>query len=187
MIHALGDSYAHTFENNNGVREGYTAPYGHAKVGHWPDAISNWFGGYDAYTRALYDDLNSWPKGTRYDPNRLLNEVQSAANGFAARPDTSDLSGSNELQRELDSLKALALGAGYNPKMYMPDLKGNIDTTMWSPGAPEIISLINKMKRCCCSADPLMKLPESAAGIGHILSGRNQLLLDELRGVAPPR
>lgn len=56
MIHAYGDSYAHTYLKN-GKEKAYGIPHGHAGDGHTPDKIGEFPDKYLAYVQGLYQAL----------------------------------------------------------------------------------------------------------------------------------
>lgn len=62
LIHAFGDSYAHTKGNyNNGSEEAYGTIFGHGLAGHHPDQIvhPDVFPKYEAYVRHLFEVLET--------------------------------------------------------------------------------------------------------------------------------
>lgn len=56
IIHAYGDSYAHTYQKD-GKEKAYGIPHGHAGDGHTPDKIGEFPDKYLAYVQGLYEAL----------------------------------------------------------------------------------------------------------------------------------
>jgi hypothetical protein len=69
MIHAYGDSYAHTYLKH-GKEVAYGIPHGHAGDGHTPDKIGEFPEKYLAYVGQLYQDL-----GGHGDPVQRLDRI----------------------------------------------------------------------------------------------------------------
>lgn len=69
MIHAYGDSYAHTFLKM-GKEHSYRPPHGHAGHGHKPDKIGNFPKKYLEYVAGLYVAL-----GGQGDPKTALDKL----------------------------------------------------------------------------------------------------------------
>lgn len=69
LIHAYGDSYAHTYQKN-GKEVAYGIPHGHAGDGHTPDKIGEFPQKYLSYVTNLYQDL-----GGGGDPQERLGRI----------------------------------------------------------------------------------------------------------------
>ena len=69
MIHAYGDSYAHT-HGKSGSETAYGIPHGHAGDGHTPDKIGEFPQKYLTYVTELYQEL-----GGTGDPRQALDRV----------------------------------------------------------------------------------------------------------------
>jgi len=188
IIHALGDTFAHTYEKGN-ERYAYPSPGGHGSAGHWPDAISSYFAGYEEYIRALYSDLAVsgtyfGANGVPTDPKGLLGSLLNLGISFQNNPTKSGWpidTGDAELAREAAAISALAKANRYTGS-YDPAV-GGTDPTMMSPTVMQVLRLINKI-RSCAGESPIPE-PNGGAGLGIKLSDRNEQLIECGRGLEP--
>ncbi|WP_323761142.1 hypothetical protein [Maricaulis sp.] len=77
LIHALGDSYAHT----NPAGEAYGELYGHVFDGHEPDLVGNRRELYITYIEALFDALELYTASDRDALARLKRELRALPEG----------------------------------------------------------------------------------------------------------
>ncbi|WP_417487220.1 hypothetical protein [Maricaulis sp.] len=77
LIHALGDSYAHT----NPAGEAYGELYGHAMDGHAPDLVGNRRELYITYIEALFDALERYTASDRDALARLKRDLRALPEG----------------------------------------------------------------------------------------------------------
>ncbi|WP_338244760.1 hypothetical protein [Maricaulis maris] len=77
LIHALGDSYAHT----NPAGEAYGELYGHVFDGHWPDLVGNRRELYIDYIEALFDALEMPTASDRMALSQLKRSLRAVPDG----------------------------------------------------------------------------------------------------------
>jgi hypothetical protein len=143
VIHALGDSYAHTFEveGKPGVRKAYEYPVGHGRQGHEPDIIANDPGLYKQYV----DDLGSAFKGMfsgKSDMNRI-----AGLNTLAKRLAQEKADKQEPWLGQNDLFEVYSRRRGYKRK-YTPDDTHNLDLDMYKPSEARVKKLIERMKGC---------------------------------------
>ena len=185
IIHALGDAYAHTY-TKDGQTYAYGYPWGHALASHVPDEIGQNFSEYEAYIRALYNDLGgSLTSGAPADPTGVFNRLLVQALLFH-RGGVGPYPG---LAAEATALQTLATGttmpAGFAyTRPFVPGA-GNLDPTMATPTLAQFARLIDKIK-AACGCTTRTAIPQVlGAGTALQIQDRNQQILDQSAGLAP--
>jgi hypothetical protein len=184
IIHAIGDATAHTYEED-GQRYAYSAPWGHAFAGHWPDVISSDPWGYGQYIQGLYKDIQALPTytnaaGAPTDPKGIYGQLIVKADFFSRNV---HFWATDELAAEETALRGIAQTNGYSTSGYDPS-GGGLDEKKRTPSPLNIAKLINKMRKCCNC--PTIALPlTSPAGLGIRLSEWAQQLGEEASGLPP--
>jgi len=146
LIHALGDSYAHTY-NDNGIIGAYGWPNGHGPGsvpghrtdgGHWPDLIGNRPELYKAYVAQLYTSLGG--TGDASAKPIIMRLFAMIDTDF-----TTDSSAA------VDKLRAFAVGVGLDTQ-FVPSDKYNTDTRIGdTPGPREVREFFIRVAKHCCS------------------------------------
>jgi hypothetical protein len=136
LIHAFGDSFAHTKGPNNSVA--YGGDWGHGLAGHEPDIIGNNPRLYQLYVHDLYLALggNAASEAT----NIRLQQIKNIANGFAGNDDSA---WQIKMMRKLASTPMFGYANPYAPEA------GGIDPAMDSLDRKRIQTLLNKIANAC--------------------------------------
>jgi RHS repeat-associated protein len=146
MIHAYGDSYAHT-HGKQGDLQAYPVPNGHAlnsKIGVDPDIISNSSGKYAAYAGGLFNALNTG-KGNR----DMLNNIVATAQSMTEKNHEQNNRAMQQFVRNggfgWDTLPEHM--RNYSPNAGMQRLdQGRRSLELPTPGATEVEGVIDKIR-----------------------------------------
>jgi hypothetical protein len=136
ILHAFGDAYAHTHDNN--FNSAYGFPKGHLKpvadLGHYVDAIGNHPDRYQLYVHDMYSILGGDPSKEGLDA--IMLSLMNVSNGLA---------GMTNLNFELTVMNGLARAFGYNgPLKPGPANDGRTLTQA------QVQSVIDMIKKACC-------------------------------------
>jgi hypothetical protein len=143
IIHALGDSYAHTYKTLDAdemhlLRVAYAYPIGHAFTpdgGHNPDIIRRHPDLYDSYLSNLYTALS--PSGQGANPT-LLQNLQAFSRTLSADPATA-----------IQQMSQYARQNGYDFP-YEPSGVGNTDQSMDNLDRDMVTQVLEKIRKACC-------------------------------------
>jgi hypothetical protein len=146
LVHAYGDSFAHTFDRQGGQQQAYVLPGGHALdsvTGIDPDIISNSSGKYAAYSRGLFNALNAG-KGNLGMLNNIVATAQSMTeenheqnNAAMAQFVRNGDFGWNTLPEHMRN---------FNPNAGMQRLDQPRSLDLPTPGATEVEGIIDKIR-----------------------------------------
>ncbi len=142
LLHALGDTYAHSDANGNP----YSFPLGHGAQGHNPDLISNNINNYKAYTNSLYSMFGGQPNAAGVGQ---INAIINKAAGFAPPPGWFRKFLGGAVGNEDQQMMNLAQAAfGYNNPYIPGDF--NIDKNEFMPTHAMVQQFIDMVKKACC-------------------------------------
>jgi RHS repeat-associated protein len=157
LIHALGDAYAHTYDDGKGGRAAYGFASGHAP---WSsvDNITNWGEGYLFYIDQLADIFfpnRSHPVYLDED-DMLDNDPLAGLLAIAIGATNGDEAAALRVWADKFKLPATIPNPNGPPTRFVP-ANHNLDPTMYKPNQAEIQMLIDWMRSSCekaCKKNP---------------------------------
>jgi RHS repeat-associated protein len=120
LLHAYGDSFAHTYTNANGCLVAYSWPLGHGPQGHDPDTIGRHTDAYKGYVDQLFKTLG----GNASDENamKMLDQIKLAADWMNQTNDPSVSKFADSDTGEASTMEDLARSSnfGFNNSWWTP-------------------------------------------------------------------
>jgi RHS repeat-associated protein len=145
LVHALGDSFSHTFINAIGELEAYDWRWGHGVQGKVPDVIANYPDKYREYVSTLYVVLGG--KGNAFDNvliKKLLEHTDGMETSMAWGTVTNGESYSMYLFARHDAGYCDPFSSSQIP--YVPKDEFNQDFMMTSPNLLTYFDFLNELK-----------------------------------------